>query len=228
MPTELYGFIFALINFLLLGLFYKVFGKTGMICWIGFATILANLQVVKTVELFGLIVTLGNVMYATTFLATDLLNEKHGKQTARTAVWIGFATLFISTVIMQFVVHFPPHSEDLAQEHLAFIFDFALRIAAGSLIAYLISNHLNVYIFAFFKRLFPKPSMLWLRNSASSFIGQAFDTLIFCSIAFLGVYSFDVWLEIAFTTYLMKFLVSLLGIPFIYWLRSIKPLELIK
>lgn len=151
MPTELYGFIFALINFLLLGLFYKVFGKTGMICWIGFATILANLQVVKTVELFGLIVTLGNVMYATTFLATDLLNEKHGKQTARTAVWLGFATLFISTVIMQFVVHFPPHSEDLAQEHLAFIFDFALRIAAGSLIAYLISNHLNVYIFAFSK-----------------------------------------------------------------------------
>lgn len=223
MPTEIYAVLFALINFCFLILFYKLFGKTGMITWIGFAAIIANIQVIKTIDLFGLIVTMGNVMYATTFLATDLLNEKYGKKTANKAVWLGFATLFISTVIMQLVLQFEPHVEDIAHEHLAFIFDFALRIAAGSLIAFLISNHLNVYIFAFFKKIFPKK--LWFRNIMSSFIGQAFDTLIFCSIAFLGVYSFDIWLEIALTTYLMKFLVSIIGIPFIYWARSIKPLS---
>ncbi|WP_078392356.1 queuosine precursor transporter [Shouchella patagoniensis] len=227
MSIEIYAFFFAIINFSFLVLFYKLFGKTGIICWIGFATILANLQVVKTIELFGLIVTLGNVMYATTFLATDLLNEKYGKQTAQKAVWLGFSTLFLSTIIMQLVLFFEPHTEDLAQEHLAFIFNFALRIAAGSLIAFLISNHLNVYIFAFFKKLFPSPTMLWLRNIASSIFGQAFDTLIFCSVAFLGVYSLDIWLEIAFTTYIMKFIVSLIGIPFIYLARSTKPLNLL-
>ncbi|KYG33751.1 queuosine precursor transporter [Alkalihalobacillus trypoxylicola] len=225
MPTEVYGFIFAIVNFSLLVLFYKLYGKTGMIAWIGFATILANIQVVKTIELFGLIVTLGNVMYATTFLATDMLNEKHGKATARRAVWLGFTTLFMSTIIMQMAIYFQPHPEDLAQEHLSFIFDFAMRIAIGSLIAFLISSHVNVYLYAFIKKLFPSTAMLWLRNSVSNIIGQALDTIIFCTIAFLGVYSFDIWIEIAFTTYIMKFLVSVIAIPFIYWAKKIKPLN---
>lgn len=67
--------------------------------------------------------------------------------------------------------------------------------------------------------------MLWLRNIVSSIFGQALDTLIFCAIAFLGVYSMGIWFEIALTTYLMKFIVSLLAMPFIYWARSIKPLQ---
>ncbi|WP_099302045.1 queuosine precursor transporter [Bacillus sp. Marseille-P3800] len=223
MPTEILGLLFAIANFSFLVLFYKLFGKTGIITWIGFAAILANLQVLKTIELFGLIVTMGNVMYATTFLATDLLNEKYGKAIAKKAVWLGFSTLLVSTIIMQFVLLFPPHGEDLAHDHLAFIFDFALRVALGSLTAFLISNHINIYIFAFFKKLFP--NMLWLRNIVSSIFGQALDTLIFCAIAFLGVYSMCVWFEIALTTYIMKFIVSLLAMPFIYWARSIKPLQ---
>ncbi|WP_059105385.1 queuosine precursor transporter [Shouchella shacheensis] len=223
MPTEIFGLMVALINFSMLVLFYKCFGKTGLFVWIGFATVLANLQVVKTIEILGLIVTLGNVMYATTFLATDLLNEKYGRPTAKRAVWLGFATLLSATVIMQLALQFEPHSEDIAQEHLAFIFELMPRVAAGSLAAYLTSNLLNVYIFSFFKKLLPNPSLLWVRNSASSLIGQAFDTLIFCSIAFLGLYSMDIWVEIALTTYIMKFLVSLIGIPFIYWMRAMKP-----
>ncbi|KQL57109.1 MULTISPECIES: queuosine precursor transporter [Bacillaceae] len=223
MSTELLGLLFALANFSFLLLFYKLFGKTGIIAWIGFAAILANLQVLKTIELFGFIVTMGNVMYATTFLATDLLNEKYGKALAKKAVWLGFSTLLVSTMIMQFVLLFPPHGEDLAHTHLAFIFDFALRVALGSLAAFIISNHINIYIFAFFKKLLPK--MLWLRNIVSSIFGQALDTLIFCAIAFLGVYSMDIWFEIALTTYLMKFIVSVLAMPFIYWARSIKPLQ---
>ncbi|WZY00499.1 queuosine precursor transporter [Bacillus sp. FSL W7-1360] len=224
MPTELYGLLFALLNFIFLVIFYKLYGKTGLFSWIGFATILANIQVTKTIEVFGLVATLGNVMYASTFLATDLLNEKYGKAFAQKAVWLGFSALLISTVIMQMVLYFTPHNEDLAQPHLAFLFNFAVKISAASLAAYLISNMLNVYIFAFFKRMFPKPSLLWLRNSASSLIGQAFDTLIFCTIAFVGEYSLSIWLQIALTTYILKFLVSALAIPFIYWARQTKPL----
>ncbi|SDB98755.1 queuosine precursor transporter [Shouchella lonarensis] len=224
MPTELYGLLFALLNFIFLVIFYKLYGKVGLFSWIGFATILANIQVTKTIEVFGLVATLGNVMYASTFLATDLLNEKYGKAFAQKAVWLGFSALLISTVIMQMVLYFTPHNEDLAQPHLAFLFNFAVKISAASLAAYLISNMLNVYIFAFFKRMFPKPSLLWLRNSASSLIGQAFDTLIFCTIAFVGEYSLSIWLQIALTTYILKFLVSALAIPFIYWARQTKPL----
>ncbi|KDE22505.1 hypothetical protein EF83_17085, partial [Bacillus subtilis] len=77
---------FAIIHFIIVLLFYKGFGKMGLFVWIGFATVCANLQVVKTVELFGLTATLGNVMYGTIFFATDVLNEKYGPAEARKAV----------------------------------------------------------------------------------------------------------------------------------------------
>lgn len=47
----------------------KIFGKAGLIAWIAIAMILANLTVVKTVNLFGIDATLGNIMFASTFLA---------------------------------------------------------------------------------------------------------------------------------------------------------------
>jgi queuosine precursor transporter len=65
-----------LANFLLIILAYKLFGKWGLIMWIPVSVIVANIQVVQTVELFGLAATLGNIVYATSFLVTDILVGK--------------------------------------------------------------------------------------------------------------------------------------------------------
>lgn len=59
---------FAIINFIIVLFFFKRFGKTGLFVWIGFATVAANIEVAKTVELFGLTSTLGNIMYGSVFL----------------------------------------------------------------------------------------------------------------------------------------------------------------
>ncbi len=95
----------------------------GLFVWIGFATVCANLQVVKTVELFGLTATLGNVMYGTIFFATDVLNEKYGPAEARKAVWLGFSTLLTLTFVMQGVLLFEPASSDISQTALETILD---------------------------------------------------------------------------------------------------------
>ena len=79
-----------LVNFLLIILAYRLFGKWGLIMWIPVSTIIANIQVVQTIELFGFSATLGNVVYATSFLITDILSENYGKKEAKKAVWIGF------------------------------------------------------------------------------------------------------------------------------------------
>ena len=80
MFNELWGLGFALFNFVLLLIMYKTFGKTGLFAWVAVATILANIQVTKTIEIIGLTATLGNSLYASTFLATDILNEKYGRK----------------------------------------------------------------------------------------------------------------------------------------------------
>jgi queuosine precursor transporter len=223
MPNEIIWIIFLVINFSMLLLFYRLFGKTGLFVWIGFSTVVANLQVIKLVEIFGLVATLGNIMYGTVFLATDILNEKHGKKEARKAVWFGFCSLLATTIIMQFVLAFQPHQDDMAHEHLSFIFELLPQVVIGSLLAYLISQLLDVQIYAFFKKVFHKPSQLWMRNSFSTAISQFVDTVIFCSIAFYGWYEFDVWLQILMTTYVIKFIVAALDTPFIYIARMIKP-----
>ncbi len=108
----LWGLLFVLVNFSLFLLCYRFFGKSGLFAWIGLATVLANIQVVKTIELPGLwllsgiVMTLGNTIYASISMTVDLLNEKYGAADARRAVWIGFFSLCATTIIMQLVLVF--------------------------------------------------------------------------------------------------------------------------
>ncbi|WP_026581145.1 queuosine precursor transporter [Bacillus sp. J33] len=216
MFNEWFGLFFAIVNFILVLAMYRLFGKTGLFVWIGFSTVMANLQVVKTIEMFGLTATLGNAMYGTAFLVTDILNEKYGKDEAKKAVWLGFFTLLAMTLIMQMVLLFKPHESDFAQEALSTIFSILPRIAAGSLAAYLASQLTDVYIFSFLKKKFPKENQFWIRNNGSTLISQLLDTLIFTSIAFLGVFPIEDWVQIFFTTYILKSLIALLDTPFGY------------
>ncbi len=90
MNNDLLWIVFAIINFVLLLIMYRLFGRLGLFVWVGMATVLANIQVTKTIELFGLTATMGNIIYGTIFLASDILNENYGKKIARKAVGLGF------------------------------------------------------------------------------------------------------------------------------------------
>lgn len=217
-----FGLVFVLVNFLLFLVCYRLFGKVGLYAWVGVATVLANIQVVKTIELFGFVMTLGNTMYGTIYLTSDLLNEKYGEKDAKKAVWFGFFTLIMTTIIMQMVLKFQPHASDFAQEPMEKLFGIMPRLALGSLAAYFISQFLDVKIYTFLKKKFPKPNQLWLRNNGSTVISQLIDSLVFCTIAFAGIHSFGVWMDIFITTYLIKFVISVLSTPALYAARSFK------
>jgi len=217
----LWGLLFVAVNFGLFLLCYRLFGKKGLFVWVALATVVANIQVVKTIELVGIVATLGNTIYVTIYLATDLINEKYGEKEARQVVWFGFFTLIVSMIIMQMALVFTPQPGDLAQEALVAIFGLAPRLVAASLCAYLVSQLLDVRLFAYLKRRFPSRQQLWLRMNGSSGISQMMDTLVFCTIAFAGVYPLGVWLEILATTYVLKFLISAAATPVLYAARKI-------
>lgn len=54
---------------------YKLFGKQGLFCFTSIATIAANIEVLIMVKAFGMVMTLGNVLFASTFLITDIVSE---------------------------------------------------------------------------------------------------------------------------------------------------------
>ncbi|RWZ60316.1 VUT family protein [Halobacillus fulvus] len=225
MSNEWLWIIFALVNFSLLLGMYRLFGKPGLFVWIGMSTVIANIQVVKTIELFGLTATLGNIIYGTAFLATDILNENYGKKDAKKAVWMGFASLILMTVIMQMALRFTPGEQDIAQPAMETLFGIVPSIAIGSLTAYIVSQYFDVWLYSKLKMVFKSDRTLWIRNNGSTMVSQLLDSAIFCGIAFYGVYPVDIWLEIFITTYFIKFIVAALDTPFLYVAKRFRKLE---
>jgi len=224
-----WGILFIAVNFALFLICYRMFGRVGLYAWIGFATVIANIQVTKTIELsvlsFGIIMTLGNTIYTTISMSTDMLNEKYGPKEARKAVWFGFFTLIASTIMMQMVLKFEPQATDFAQESMQTLFGLMPRLAAGSLLAYLISQFLDVQVYGYLRRRFGASNQFWIRTNVSTGVSQLIDSVVFCTIAFAGLYTLNEWLQIVFTTYIFKFIISVVSTPVLYWARSFKPRE---
>ena len=97
------------------------------LCLIGIGNRYRPGKIIKTINLqIGTLLhhhVLGNTMYGTIYLASDLLNEKYGEADAKKAVWFGFFTLIASTIIMQMALLFNPAEPGLeAQAALQSIF----------------------------------------------------------------------------------------------------------
>ncbi len=219
MANEAWWLVLLLVNFGLILLVFRLFGSRGLYVWVGVTVIAANIQVVKTVELFGFTATLGNIVYASSFLITDILSENYGVEGARRAVFYGFASVIGFTILMQLSLFFEPASVDFAQESLAVIFGFLPRIVLASLLAYGVSQFHDVWAYAFWKRLLPDRRYLWIRNNASTVVSQLIDSAVFATVAFLGVFDRSVFLEILVTTYLFKVIVAVCDTPFVYLAR---------
>jgi len=203
-------------NFAAILLIYRLFGRIGLLCWLPIVIIIANLQVMKTVILFGLTTSLGNITYATSFLATDILSENYGSKQARQAVMLGFFALLLLTIFMGIALLFKPSPADYAQESMQTLYAIFPRIALASFVAYGISQAHDVWTYASFKKRQPAKKWIWLRNNVSTMLSQAIDSFLFVAIAFAGrLPSREFW-EIAISTYLIKWIVAAADTPLIY------------
>lgn len=209
--NELLFLLTLLLNFSGILAAYWWFGKTGLYCWVVFATVLANIEVVKCVDLFGMSLTLGNVIYGTTFLVTDILGAKYGLKAARKAVYLGFSAMVLFTVCTQLNLLYKPNAADFASPAMETLFSLTPRICLASMLAYLTANMLDTYLFHLL-RGFP----LWVRNNGSTMVSQLVDTAMFNFIAFWGVFELTVYLELFVTTYVLKVLIAACDTPFVY------------
>ena len=218
MSNELLWFIFIIVDLSLSLLAFRIWGKSGVYVMVAAGTIVCNIQVIKTVQLFGMVATLGNIVYASIFFNTDILSEVYGKKEARKAVWMGFFALISATVAMQFAIRFKPDISDTMQPHLKAIFTFMPRIVIASLSAYVISQHHDVWAFHFWKKI-TKERHLWIRNNLSTMVSQLIDTTVFTFLAFWGVFSLPAFWQIFLTTYLLKWIIAVVDTPFLYLAR---------
>ena len=204
-------------------LLYKFFGKTGLYVFTVFSTILANIQVCKCVDLFGVSATAGNVLYAASFLVTDILSEKYGKKAAGKAVIYGLTVTVLWVIGTQITLWMEPNANDYVNESLKTVFGLVPRIALASFIGYACSQTFDVFMYHFiWEKTGGGQKKLWMRNNFSTLTSQAIDTIVFTTLAFWGTYPIDVFISILLTTYMFKAIVALLDTPFMYMARAIK------
>lgn len=220
--NELLFFLSIIVSYCLSLGFYKIFGKSGLFIWIAIVAIIANIEVIKCIDVFGMSITLGNALYCSISLATDILNEKYGAKEARKSVWIGFLSLVTLVLLSQISLLFIPNSVDIASDSLEVIFSTTPRICIASLSCFLLSNIMDTYIFGWIKR---KSKYLWLRVNLSTIISQFVDSMLFSIVAFVGFFELKETLILGITTYIVKVIITMCDTPFIYWARKINPLE---
>lgn len=216
--NELLWICMLICNFAMIMVFFRLWGKTGLYAWMPISCIIANIQVTKTVVLFGLEATLGNIVYATAFLATDILNEFYSKKSANKAVFIGLSSLVCSTALMSLSLIFEPSASDTVNPALSTIFSVMPRITLASLIAFFVSNIHDVWAFSFWKRL-TENKYLWLRNNASTWVSQLIDSVLFTFIAFYGTLPLKTLWQIVLSTYVLKIVVAVFDTFMIYLAR---------
>ena len=200
-------------------LIYKFFGKAGIFSAGAIITIMANIEVLLLVKAFGLEQTLGNVLFASTFLMTDILSEIDGKKEANKAVSLGIVASVAMVVISQSWFLYSPAEGDWARPHLEAVFSVTPRLLFASLLGFVVSQKLDVFLYH--KKTGDKTKFLWLRNNGATLTAQIANTVIFNLIAFWGVYETKTLISIVLSSYLIYVVTSLLDTPFLYITRKL-------
>ncbi|MBR1811715.1 MAG: queuosine precursor transporter [Clostridia bacterium] len=205
---------------------YRLFGKAGLYCVSVAASILSNIEVLILINAFGMEQTLGNVLFAATFLITDILSECEGKKAANKAVYLGIFTSIFFLILSQSWLLYQPAAGDTMAGAIRAVFSTTPRMILASLSVYAVSQLFDVWLYhkwwAFTEKRFgDKRRFLWLRNNGSTLVSQIINTLLFTLLAFWGVYDWKTLGSIFLSSYVIFIFTSLLDTPFVYLARKI-------
>ena len=154
----------------------------GMVCIAG---VLGN----KQVALGPLAVEAGIFAFLMLVITSSAVAELHGRDTANRLVMLGFVPLVFSILLTLIVLNLPAAADMPADRQDAFnlLLGATWRIWAAGIVAYGVSQFLNVTIFTWLKGR-EGAKLLWLRSAVASVLSQIVDTLIFITVAFYGVF----------------------------------------
>ncbi len=187
--------------------------------------VLVNTLGSKITSIFGIRVSVGIFFMPLLFLITDIVGEIFGRETSTTFVNISTGMLVFMFIMMWLCIQVIPNPTWGLQEAYAMIFGSSMRMTIASLISFIVAQHVDVIVFAFFKRV-THEKHLWIRNNVSTIISQFIDTTIFMFIAFYHLnakYTAGFIFSLIIPYWIFKIAFALMDTPFCYlgvwWFR---------
>ena len=197
--------------------------------------LISNIAATKTITVVdglpefvggGIFTDGGAFLFPLTYIVGDILAEVYGLRQAKRAIWVGFALGALASLTFLAVGAAPPGPGYENQEAFLAVLGFVPRIVLASLSGYLAGQFLNAYVVVKIKER-TKERHLWARLIGSTVVGEFADTMLFCFIAFVGV--FPTWgslISYAVAGYVYKVMVEVILLPVTYAvIRAIKKRE---
>ena len=159
----------------------------------------------------------GVLFFPISYLFGDILTEVYGYARSRKVIWAGFGALIFASLMSLIVTNLPPAKTLPPEVNQAIntIFGQTPRIVLASLTAFWLGEFANSFVLAKLK-LLTGGKYLWLRTISSTFVGEAFDSLIFYPIAFYGIWSNEQLVNVLIGNYFIKVLWEICATPFTY------------
>lgn len=157
----------------------------------------------------------GTLLFPLAYIFGDVLTEVYGYARSRKVIWTGFAMALIMALVFAVVGWLPAAAGWEGQDAYVAILGQSGRIVAASLIAYFAGEFSNSFVLAKMK-IWTSGRFLWMRTIGSTLVGEGFDTLLFCLIAFYGVLPSELLLVIIVSNYIFKVGVEVVFTPLTY------------
>jgi uncharacterized integral membrane protein (TIGR00697 family) len=174
--------------------------------------IVSNLASTRMVELGPFAFDGGTLVFPLTYILGDLMTEVYGYAKARAVIWTAFLCLGLAFLALHLVSLLPAPEGWEGAEAWNGILVLSPRLALGSLAAFLAGSLMNAAVLSRMKSRAPGKPPLW-RFVASSLAGEAADTLIFATVAFLGVVGNGLWLELLVSNFIYKTCFEVILLP---------------
>lgn len=172
----------------------------------------ANFLEAKVIALGPFAVTAGMLVFPLSYIINDCIAEVWGFKKARLIIWMGFLMNFMVVALGQIAVMIPAAPFWEGEESFNFVFGLAPRIAAASLVAFLVGSFLNAYVMSRMK-LISKGRHFSLRAVVSTLAGESADSVIFFPIAFAGLMPAGELLKMMAVQAVLKTVYEILVLP---------------
>jgi uncharacterized integral membrane protein (TIGR00697 family) len=179
------------------------------------ALIAANVMSVKLVDLVGVELDAGTIIFPVTYIFGDILTEVYGYGRARQIIWLGFFCNLLFVLAMLAGQAAPSSANFDAQPAYERILGYTPRLLVASFSAFLVGEFVNSFILARLK-VITAGRFLWLRTISSTLAGQAVDSAIFITIAFAGEISWAAVWVIARNNWIVKTAYEAAATPLTY------------